>query len=75
MILAAAPIVAAFAPASAGRDCVSWTVTAPFIGTRQGTRCTANLPPPFTQPFTDSQCGGIPPANTSFCTTVTIYTP
>jgi hypothetical protein len=64
-----------FGSASAGRDCVTWSVTAPFVGPRGGTRCTADLPSPFTQPFTDDQCGGVPPANTTFCTTVTIYTP
>jgi len=61
--------------ASAGPDCVTYTVTAPFIGPRGRTTCTPNLPWPFTQPFTDDQCGGVPLANTTFCTTVTIYTP
>jgi hypothetical protein len=75
MLLAAAPVLSAAGVASAGRDCVTYSVSAPFLGTPHGTRCTANMPPPFTQAFTDSQCGGIPPANTSFCLTVTIYTP
>ena len=73
-LVAAVPL-SALGSASAGQDCVTYSVTAPFLGTRSGTRCTANLPYPFTQPFTDYQCGGVPPANTTFCITVTIYTP
>lgn len=75
VLLVAASIVSVFDVASAGQDCVTYSVTAPFLGTRSGTRCTANFPPPFTEPSSDSQCGGVPPANTSFCVTVTIYTP
>lgn len=75
VLVVAAPIVSAFGSASAGKDCVTYTVTAPFLGTRTGTRCTSNLPPPFTQPFTDHQCTGVPPANISVCTTITVYTP
>jgi hypothetical protein len=75
VVLVAAPMVASFGSASAGKDCVTYTVTAPFLGTRTGTRCTGNLPPPFTQPFTDDQCTGVPPAKTTVCTTITVYTP
>jgi hypothetical protein len=75
ILLVAAPIVSALGPASAGKDCVNWSVTAPVLGTRSGQRCSAELPPFFSQPFTDQQCGGVPPANTTFCVTLTIYTP
>ena len=74
-VLTAATIVSTFGSASAGQDCVSYSVTAPVLGTRTGTRCTPNLPPPLTEPTTDNQCGGVPPANTTFCVTVTVYTP
>ena len=74
-VLIVAPIVAAAGVASAGQDCVTYSVVAPVAGTRTGTRCTPNLPPPLTQPFTDQQCGGLPPANTTVCVTVTVYTP
>jgi hypothetical protein len=75
ILVVAALSTLAFGSASAGQDCVTWSVTGPFVGTRGGTSCTPNLPSPFTQPFTDHQCTGVPPANTTVCTTVTIYTP
>jgi hypothetical protein len=75
ILLVAGPVFAAFGSASAGADCAGYTVSAPVLGTRSGTRCTPNLPPPFTQPFTDNQCGGVPLAKTTFCVTVTVYTP
>jgi hypothetical protein len=74
LALIAAPVLAV-GTAHAGVDCVTYSVTGPVIGTRSGTRCTPNLPPPLTQPFSDQQCGGVPPANTTFCATVTVYTP
>lgn len=75
VILVAAPIMSVLSSASAGQDCVTYSVTGPVLGTRGATRCTPNLPPQLAQPFTDQQCGGIPPANTTFCVTVTVYTP
>ena len=74
-ILAAASIAGTTGAAHAGQDCVTYSVTAPVLGTRTGTRCSPNLPALLSQPFTDGQCGGLPPADTTFCVTVTVYTP
>ena len=74
-VLAMGSIVAASGSAHAGADCVTYSVTAPAVGTRTGTRCSPTLPGLFSQPFTNDQCGGLPPAKTTFCLTVTVYTP
>jgi len=75
IVLMAAPIVSALGSASAGQDCATYSVTAPVLGTRTGTRCTTNLPPQLAQPITHQECGGVPPAKTTFCVTVTVYVP
>jgi hypothetical protein len=59
--------------ALAAKDCVSYSVTAPFVGTRQGTACP--IPNPFTQPFRLFHCENVPPAGVSACVTIDTHVP
>lgn len=71
-LLAGGLLVAAFRPAAATHACVSYSITAPGVGTLQDTKCTIS---PFTQPFWFQQCQGVPPAGTTVCATVDADTP
>ncbi|MEX2556707.1 MAG: hypothetical protein WEB06_13915 [Actinomycetota bacterium] len=53
-------------PANADPSCVSYSVTAPVVGTLQDTRCVP-LPGPFNVPFSVSNCRGVPPLGTTVC--------
>jgi hypothetical protein len=71
-LVSVALTLAIVTPASAGPDCVTYSVSAPIVGNRAGTRC---VPGVFTQPFSFGTCHTVPPIQTQACIDVTIHTP
>lgn len=69
-----AAVLGATSPVQGQPACVQYTVTAPFLGTRQGTRCVPE-PNAFDLTITVSNCQGIPPIGVSECLIVTVQLP
>jgi hypothetical protein len=58
--------VVSLSPAHAGTECVNYQVTAPIVGTRQGSRCVP-LPGQFDVPYSVQNCQGLPALGFSEC--------
>lgn len=73
-VVALAGAVALLVPpsAQAGNTCVSYSVTAPVIGTKSGSPC---VPTPFGQGITWYYCSGTPPIGEAHCVRVHAYLP
>jgi hypothetical protein len=73
-LLAAIVVVAVLAPGlgNATDACVSYSATAPVVGTKTGRNC---APTPFTHWITWYYCGGTPPIGEAHCVSVTVTTP
>lgn len=72
LLVLASLVLGAALVASGGQACVSYRVTAPFLGTRSQKRC---VPDPFSHTFTVYDCQGVPPAGVHACATVSVDTP
>ncbi len=56
-----------------GTPCVSYSVTAPIVGTHSGQKCPVPMPDPIDFPIRARNCGGIDPAGVSWCLEARIY--
>ncbi len=59
---------------SANPACVSYRVTGPFVGTRQGQRCVP-MPNQFDLTFGVEDCQGVPPVGVEECLGVVLQLP
>lgn len=72
-VLVAAPALAS-SPASANHLCVHYEVTAPVVGTNQGTPCSpVGIPGPNYKEL--GNCQNVPPAGLRVCAVVMTHTP
>ena len=56
--------------------CLTVSVTAPIVGTKEQTRCPVTLPnPPFTHHFVVTNCRGVPPIGFTACVEVSTWIP
>ena len=67
-------VLAAGTSSHAGTECADYSVTAPIVGTRSGSRC-VNLPPLFDFPFSLHNCQGVPPLGVTACAGVDLHLP
>jgi len=61
------------AVAGTSDECVSYSFTAPIVGTRQATKCSP--PTPFKGTLSGGNCQGVPPLNVAACVTFTLHLP
>lgn len=73
LVLFAAIALGGVAIAGPSDECVSYTVTAPVVGTRQGTQCSP--PTHFGGTLSGGHCEGIPPAHVAACVTFVLHLP
>jgi hypothetical protein len=72
VVLLCIGVLAGLRAAIAGKACVAYKVTAPFVGTRQGKPC---VPDPFSHTFTVYHCEAVPSSGVSACATISADTP
>ena len=69
-------VCAPFGAQASRRTCVSYTITAPVVGTKSDTKCTpVDYPEDWDGYESWSNCDGIPPAGYSRCITVATNLP
>lgn len=71
-LLTCGAVIIPLGVARANHSCVSYSATAPVIGTRSDTKCG---PGTGTRPFRYWYCHSTPPAGEAFCVVVDAHTP